>query len=180
MKVELRRITENDMDMVRKWRMLPDVTRFMYTDPIITTEQQLQWFRRSQESDDLNWIIFQDDNPVGLASLVKWDKQNRRITGGAYIAVKNRDSFKLSVQIQYNLLRYAFEKLQVNKVCGEVLRENVGMLKVLELCGSVQEGVLRQHVYKNGEYHDVIIQSTIYEDWIKIKDKAYQHICEIE
>ena len=64
--------------------------------------------------------------------------------------------------------------MKVNKVCGEVISENFGALKVLELCGSVREGVLRQHIKKNNIYYDVVVQSTVLSDWHKIKDKAYK------
>ena len=179
MKVILKKIRETDMEMVRKWRMLPEVTRYMYTDPIITLEQQLEWYKRVSDSDDLYWIILQDNVPVGLASLVNWDKHNNRITGGCYIAVKNNETFRLAIDLQLNLLNYAFNVLNVNKVCGEVISENVGTLRILELCGSIREGILREHVYKNGRYYDVVVQSTIKSDWKKIK-KRLKNIYEIE
>lgn len=171
MNVILRKMCETDMEMVREWRMMPDVTKYMYTDPLITYEQQMQWFKKVSQSDDLYWIIVQDGEPVGLASLVDWDKKNNRITGGAYIAIKNSDTFRLAVELQLNLLNYAFNVLNVNKVCGEVISENVGTLKVLEMCGSVREGVLREHILKNGKYYDVVIQSTIKSDWERIKKR---------
>ena len=77
------------------------------------------------------------------------------------------------------MLNYAFNVLNVNKVCGEVISENVGALRVLEMCGSVKEGLLREHVFKNDRYYDVVIQSTIKSDWDKIK-KRFKNIYEIE
>ena len=179
MQVVLRKMCINDMEMVRQWRMMPEVTKYMYTDPIITLEQQIKWYDKVSKSDELYWIVVQDGTPVGLASLVGWDKENNRMTGGAYIAVRNSDTFKLAIELQLNLLNYAFNVLHVNKVCGEVISENVGALKVLEMCGSVREGVLREHIYKNGRYYDVIVQSTIKSDWGRIK-KRLKNIYEME
>lgn len=179
MQVVLRKMRKDDMEMVRHWRMLPEITRYMYTDPVITAEQQIQWFDKISESDDLYWIVVQDGKPVGLASLVEWDKKNNRMNGGAYIAVKNSDTFRLAIELQLNLLNYAFNILKVNKVCGEVISENVGALKVLELCGSVREGLLREHIWKNGKYYDVVVQSTLKSDWERIK-KRMKNVYKIE
>lgn len=44
MQVVLRKMCINDMEMVRQWRMMPEVTKYMYTDPIITLEQQIKWY----------------------------------------------------------------------------------------------------------------------------------------
>lgn len=180
MMVRLRRMNINDMDMVRSWRMMPEITRYMYTDPIISLEEQKEWFYKISKSDDKYWVVEQDSNPIGLASLINYDRKNERVTGGAYIAEKNKDTLRIAIGLQYNLLRYAFEIMGVNKVCGEVISENVGALKILELCGSVREGVLRQHVKKNNKYYDVVIQSTLLSDWEKIKDKAYKNKYDME
>lgn len=179
MQVVLRKMRAEDMEMVRKWRMKPEITRYMYTDPIITIEQQMAWFEKVSKSDDLYWIVVQNGQPVGLASLVEWDKKNNRITGGAYIAEKNSETFKLAIELQLNLLNYAFNVLKVNKVCGEVISENVGALRTLEMCGSVREGILREHIFKNGKYYDVVVQSTIKSDWEKVKGRL-KNVYEIE
>lgn len=179
MNVVLRKMRADDMEMVRNWRMRPDITKYMYTDPKITIEQQMQWFEMVSNRDDLYWIVVQDGQPVGLASLTEWDKKNSRITGGAYIAEKNNDTFKLAIDIQLNLLNYAFNTLNINKVCGEVISENVGVVKILEICGCVREGLFREHVSKNGRYYDVVVLGTIKSDWDKIK-KRLKNVYEME
>lgn len=179
MNVVLRRMRADDMEMVRNWRMKPEITKYMYTDPVITLEQQMRWFEKISDSDDLYWIVVQDGEPVGVASLTEWDKNNNRITGGAYIAERNNKTFKLAIELQLNLLNYAFNTLNINKVCGEVISENIGAIRTLEMCGSVCEGVLREHVLKNGRYYDVVIQSTIKSDWDKIRHRL-RNIYDIE
>ncbi len=36
----LRKISENDLEMIMKWRMMPEVTKYMYTDPQLTIDGQ--------------------------------------------------------------------------------------------------------------------------------------------
>ena len=179
MNVVLRKMRAEDMEMVRNWRMRPEITKYMYTDPEITMEQQMEWFKKVSNSDDLYWIVVQDGKSVGLASLTEWDKKNNRITGGAYIAERNNETFRLAIELQLNLLNYAFNTLNVNKVCGEVISENVGVVRILQICGCVREGLFREHVYKNGRYYDVGILGTIKKDWNKIK-KRLKNVYEME
>ncbi|RKX41786.1 MAG: UDP-4-amino-4,6-dideoxy-N-acetyl-beta-L-altrosamine N-acetyltransferase, partial [Thermotogae bacterium] len=58
MKLSLKRITENDLELIMNWRMLPEVTKYMYTDPNLTMEDQIKWFKKiSSDSTTSYWLI---------------------------------------------------------------------------------------------------------------------------
>lgn len=178
MNARLRRLREDDIEMVRIWRMRPEITKYMYTDPIITKDDQKAWYEKVQKSDDVYWIIEQEGEPVGLASLVDWDKENGLVMGNSYIVERNKDTLKLAVNLQINMFYYAFEIMNVNKVYGEIMAENVGVLRSLELCGSRQEGVLREKIYKNGQYHDIVMHGILKSDWNSMQDRVKSRIFE--
>ena len=92
--------------------------------------------------------------------------------GNSYIVERNKDTLKLAVNLQINMFYYAFEIMKVNKVYGEIMAENVGVLRSLELCGSKQEGVLREKVYKNGKYHDIVMHGIIRSDWEAMQERV--------
>ena len=52
--------------------------------------------------------------------------------------------------------KFAFEAWDLVKVSAQVFEFNRSSAKVLSKNGFQQEGVLRQHVHKNGEYYDAI------------------------
>jgi RimJ/RimL family protein N-acetyltransferase len=54
------------------------------------------------------------------------------------------------------LSSYAFELLNMNRVWLGVSASNAGAHRSYEKSGFVTEGVLREEVYRNGRYHDVI------------------------
>lgn len=39
MSLELRKIKRDDLEMIMNWRMDPDVTKYMYTDPKLSIEK---------------------------------------------------------------------------------------------------------------------------------------------
>ena len=52
---------------------------------------------------------------------------------------------------------YAFETLELNRVCADVFEGNVASEKVLKKCGFCREGVAREKYFKNGRYFDTIL-----------------------
>ena len=42
MACRLRKIRQDDLENIREWRMLPEITRYMYTDPKICAFKSLE------------------------------------------------------------------------------------------------------------------------------------------
>lgn len=172
LQVRCRKIQKEDLGLIMEWRMRPDITKYMNTDPVLTMEGQLKWFEKIQtDADNFYWVVEVDGAAAGIASLVDRDQQAGRIHTGVYIAVKEKRSLQLIVELQWNLYEYAFEKLGMHKVCEEVFAENKGVLRILDLCGSKKEGVLREHIFKNGTYYDVVVRGILREEWGMQKEK---------
>lgn len=55
------------------------------------------------------------------------------------------------------IIPYIFTYFDIHKIFAEVFSENIGSQKALEKNGFVKEGILKNHVYKNGQFHDIII-----------------------
>lgn len=56
---------------------------------------------------------------------------------------------------------YIFENFDFNRIYCEVFSDNISSIKVLEKCGFVKEGVLRQSVIKNGQIKDTYIYALL-------------------
>ena len=168
MDVRMTRLREEDLEMVRDWRMRPYVTQYMHSDPVITEEGQKEWFRKIKDRDDqINWIIHVDGVPVGLINVVDIDRIHSRCGWGYYIAEKEARSLKLALYLEWNLYDYVFDVLQLHKLSDETWVENAQVVKLHQMCGSRQDGILREHIYKNGCYHDVSIGSILREEWLE-------------
>ena len=178
MSLRCRRCQEKDLEMLREWRMRPEITKYMNTEPQLTIEDQKRWFAKiSKEEDSFYWILEVDDIPVGLVSLVKWDKTNKIIHTGIYIAVKEKRSMSLLIDLTVNLNVFAFEKLKVNKVAKEFLDINQDYIHFYERFGFKKEGVLRAAIYKNGKYHDLHLLGMLKDEWESLPDMGdYQTI----
>lgn len=163
-----RQIRKDDLEMIMNWRMMPEITKYMNTDPKLTMEGQIKWFQKISESEtDFFWILEVDGVPSGVVSLVEYN--GHQIHTGVYIAVKEKRSLKLTMYLQWNLYRYGFEQMGVHKVCEEVFSVNKPVNRILDMCGSKREGELRDHVLKQGEYYDVVVRGILREEWDELK-----------
>lgn len=172
MAYQLRLLRDSDLDTVMHWRMLPEVTRYMYTDPQITREGQRAWFDRiSRSVQDRVWIIeaIADDTGVhqsiGLLSLSEIDRTNRRCAWAYYLGEPGARGIGLAKSLELSICAYVFDELGMNKLWCEVLASNDRVVALHEKFGSRTEGVLRQHICKNGEYLDVVRMGLLRSDW---------------
>lgn len=181
LKIEFRCIQEEDLENLMHWRMQPDITKYMNTDPQLTLEGQRKWYHHILTEDPgYYWIITVNNVKVGLASLVSPDPASNQIHTGVYIAVKEKRSLRLILDVQWNLYAYAFDTLNYHKVCEEIFSENKAVLRILDLCGSKREGELRSHIFKNGLYHDVTVRGILKDEWDAIKPSLQYNHAEIE
>ena len=183
MACRLRLLDESDLERVRQWRMLPEITRYMYTDPQPTAEQQREWFARiGASSRDRVWIIelVEGAEPVGLMSLTDIDPVHRRACWAYYIASEAARGKGLAKTLELNIYRYVFEVMKFNRLWCEVLAFNDRVVALHERFGSNVEGVLRQHIIKNGEKHDVVRMAVLADEWPAIREKYRFDEIEIE
>ena len=60
---------------------------------------------------------------------------------------------------------YLFSHFTITKIYAEIYSENIASCHVLEANGFQKEGYLKKHVYKNNNYHDLIIYGLREEEY---------------
>lgn len=187
--VKCRKIKEEDLRMIMDWRMMPEITQYLSSNPKLTMEGQHKWFENIKKDEENGmtderksyyWILEVDGVPSGLVSLVNADYRANKIETGAYVAVKEKRSIRLAVDIQWNLYEYAFDVLKMHKVCEEVFEDNKAVNRILDMCGSKREGILRDHVYKEEKFYNVVVRGMLKDEWDSIKQNLSYNKFEFE
>ena len=65
------------------------------------------------------------------------------------------------------LLEHAFLTLNLHRVDLQVFDHNQSAIKVYKKIGFIEEGRLRDHHYRNGQYFDTLIMSILREEWLE-------------
>jgi len=142
----LRDIKESDLEKIRKWRLSPEVARYLLTDPVITEESQKQWYEGMKERGDIYWVINFKGVDIGYASLNKIDTQKLSADPGVYIGEVEYRAIGLGGQILKKIEDYAFEVLGLHKLYGYIISENRKAIRMYKKNGWECEAVLPGHV----------------------------------
>jgi UDP-4-amino-4,6-dideoxy-N-acetyl-beta-L-altrosamine N-acetyltransferase len=170
MQLKLVRLKEEHLEQVRLWRMKPEVSEYMYTSPDISSEEQKQWYRDiKNDQTKKHWIIEVDGEWVGLVNLYNIDLINKRAYWAYYLGETSVKGKGIGTQVELNILQYVFDKMGLNKLCCEIFTSNEKVIKLHEKFGSNIEGTLRNHIYKDGKFHDIVTMGMMKSDWGKIK-----------
>jgi len=178
MSLSFRKIRVSDAALLLKWRTAPDITRHMYTDLVDpSVEKQARWIESvSKQNDFIGFMILDDDSPVGYLCFNDINVVHQRCSTGSYIYDKPA-RLKYAATMGTYVCNYAFECLNMNKIENYILDANKKVVKLQKLQKSTVVGCLTQHVYKNGQFHDVIIFETLKQNWRQHKQHySLEHI----
>ena len=158
MSVTLRKVTEGDLEQIMRWRMDPEITHYMNTDPKLTLEGQKKWFAKVQQDPDVSyWIIEIDGTAAGVINYTGLTNPTGDLGWAYYVGEKKLRSIQTALALVFTLNQGV---IQLHKICG---------------CEVVEEK--KAHVVKNGAAYDVTYMRMTAEHWKGIRDsKKYEHI----
>ena len=160
------KIRRSQLEHLRLWRMSSDVTRFMFTDPDITIEGQNKWYEGIlADHSRMDWVINVDGRDMGVVNLYDIDPTNRRCFWAYYLGEAEARGRRIGTSVELNLLDYVFRRLHLHKLCGDVFEWNDFVVKTHQKYGSRIEGRFREHIWKSGEYHNVIRVGILAQEW---------------
>lgn len=170
MAVIVREIRSDDLEQIMEWRMDPDITKFMNTNPKLTIEGQKKWFEKIKTDDSVQyWIIEKDGKPVGVINLAEIDMERRRTSWGYYVGDKEARSFKMALALEMSLYDYVFDVLGLDELYGTVLSINAGVIRLHRLCGSRVISEVKGEIEKDGVKYDNTHMSITRKEWNEIR-----------
>ena len=178
MKITLRKISEDDLEMIMNWRMSETVTKYMNTNPKLTLEGQKKWLTSLERSKKgRNWMIEVEGVPAGLIYLADIDWKNGTTSWGYYIGEEDLRSLKLAISLEMSLYDYCFDVLGFTEVHNEAFKVNEGVWKLHTACGCKIVKEVLGEIEKEGVAYDIVHLSIERDEWFKIRgNKKYEKI----
>jgi len=163
-------LVKRNLPTVLKWRNSEHVRANMFTDHIISWKEHSSWYENLKRKKDSSYLVFHYKNqPVGMVYFTNIEKRNNTCFWGFYIGAEDVPR-GVGSAMGYLGLEYAFGKLRIRKICGEVLAFNALSLNFFKKIGFSVEGRFSEHVLKNNTFTDVIFFSLFRQDWDQKKD----------
>ncbi len=164
----LRPPEEKDLPFFTRWMNDQEVTRFLKTRLPVTLAGERKWLEglSDRKNDVVLAITTLAGKPLGVMGIHRIDWVNGTATTGAFIGEKTYWGKGYGTDAKMVLLDYAFNTLNLRKISSKVYAFNARSLAYSKHCGYKQEGVLKKHVFREGEYHDVVELAIFKEDFV--------------
>lgn len=94
---------------------------------------------------------------LGQCGFTQVDWKNRVAELGIIIGNQKDQGKGYGADAVKTLCRFGFQEMNLHKIKASVFDFNQAALKCYEKCGFQREGCLKQELYREGAYHDVIL-----------------------
>jgi len=112
---------------------------------------------------DLHLGVFRDELLIGMVSLHHINYLMHTAAIGYWLDEDNVGRGIMTEAVKV-LMRYGFEELELNRIEIRAGVDNTKSRAIPERLGFMQEGILRQAEYVNGEFKDMAVYSLLRED----------------
>ncbi len=102
---------------------------------------------------------------VGSTGLYRFDWQSRHAEFRIIIGDEGMWGKGIGSNVCKFLVQYGFERLNLNKIWLGVNEENKAAVKSYENAGFHHEGSLRQELFRNNKYYDILRMSILKEEY---------------
>ncbi len=154
-------LTPEESDMVRIWRNNETIRFWMFNDDIISAEDHNNFLKLLTQSETkAYWLVKEKEIPIGVINFTRISWKHRNAYLGMYVnpQMMHKGFGKKLLHIALNI---AFNFLQLHSLKLEVIEDNKVAINLYKKFGFEEEGRLREFVYKQGVWKDVIIMGTI-------------------
>jgi RimJ/RimL family protein N-acetyltransferase len=177
--IALRKIEKEDLSLLKE---LKNESWFgTHNINFLNDLDQQRWFESLNNKTHLILIGLdvKTNERVGLYKIQNIDWYNRTYDS-SHDVFKNHRGKGYSKPVLCAGTDFAFEVLNMNRIDGQVLENNIASMKSAEYAGFIKEGIRRKAIYKCGEWLDSVHIGLLKSDWEQLdRIKKYNGICNI-
>ena len=164
--IYLRHITMEDTDYIIRWRNSDEVrTHFIYQE-LFTKEGHEKWMHSMIETGIAVQMIIcniEGDIPLGSVYIRDIDRQHQKGEYGIFIGETSARGRGIGTAAAELMIKYAFQELNLHRLFLRVHGDNPQAIGSYEKAGFIKEAYLRDDVYINGEYKDIVLMAILNE-----------------
>ncbi len=167
MSVYLRALEIEDYILINKWRNDPMINKFLCGNFFYVSSEREKKSIENKIFDDsqniyLGVCLTENNQLIGYVQINNIDLRNLKAEwGGTLIGERQYLGKGYGKRASQLLLRFLFDQYPINKCYARCLEEHPATVKLLKSLGFNQDGVLRQDLYKNGEFKNVLLFSIL-------------------
>ena len=103
--------------------------------------------------------------PIDNCGLHQIDSKDQNANFGIIIGEKDYWSKSYGTEAAKLVINYGFQQLNLHRIYSNAVAFNERSIKLHKKVGFREEGRLRQAMFKNGQYHDMVQFGILREEW---------------
>ena len=162
-KLELKKITKNDLKIIVKWRNDPSIMKYNRQYILLNMDHEDKWFHSiSQRDSKRKMFVFKyGKDIIGVGGLINLDKKNRNADVAIILGETKMHGKGLGTQALELLVDFGFNKLKLHRIGAEIFEYNKISLKLFQKLNFNKEATLKDSLWRNGKWWNVHIFSII-------------------
>lgn len=170
--LSIRLLEKRDLESARTLHNDHDTLLNLYDINHVSELNQQAWFEKiSQASKCLRYSIFKNDckELLGIFKIDHIDHINKSVCFGLDIAVKFRGNGYAKNIYKY-FMDFYFLNLYMHRIYLSVIDCNDIAKNLYTSLGFVEEGRMREALYRNGQFNDLIYMSILKQEYLSSKN----------
>lgn len=174
-RIYLRPLEMEDIDSFVLWLNDQEVRQYLMMTSPFNKVREKEFIERLYKDDRemvLGIVLKENDQLIGNIALHGISIPYRQAGLGIFIGDKTCWSKGYGTEALNLMLGHGFDQLNLHRVFLTVLSSNARAIRAYEKVGFKREGVFREHMYRNGKYHDVYYMGILEDEWREQNDKG--------
>lgn len=146
------------------------VRKNMLNDGLIKKKTHHSWIKeRLPNKKNKFYIIYIKNEIAGMLILDEIEKKHKRGNWAFYLTKKFQNNY--GAIIEYKFLNMFFKNNEFNKLNCIVLSFNQTVIKLHQKFGFIIEGVIKDYIYRNNLFLDLVLLGIKRDVWLEYKKK---------
>jgi len=169
----LRKLSINDKNAIFDYASDPQIDKYVGWDYHKSLDDSLEFLdsivKKYENNEPSDWGIIEKDSDklVGTIGIFNLNGVHKYIEVG-YALSRQYWNKGIMTEALGKVIRFCFEDIGVNRIEANCFTGNKASARVLEKCGFVHEGLLREKFYTKGRFNDVHLFSLLKKEWKKL------------
>lgn len=168
----LRPVKRSDVSYFLKWFNDPEVTQYLelYLPMTEMSEEKfIEELGTTRARSDIILVIEAiegtSSKPIGNCGLHEINSKDHKAVFGIVIGEKDYWSKTYGTEAARLMINYGFQQLNLHRISSSAFSFNERSIEFHKKVGFREEGRLREAIFKNGQYHDLMLFGILGEEW---------------
>lgn len=170
--VLLRPIRRSDISYFLRWFNDPEVIQYLtlYLPMTEMSEEKfIEELGTTRAKLDVLFVIevIEDTStkPIGNCGLHNINSKDREANFGIVIGEKEYWGRSYGTEAARLVINYGFQQLNLHRIYSSAVAFNERSIRFHKKVGFKEEGCMRQAIFKNGQYHDLLQFGLLRDEW---------------